>query len=127
MDIYFTEDILTGWDGRIKMQSIPGRTNWMELLEPLPCGSGTIPKGYKWNGASNGIFEYGVVLHFPKWKHPIATCRHDWRCEHAKTPEQRKFADKAFEKDISIGGTWWERKKGYYGVRAHAIYSSIFS
>ncbi len=117
---WFTNDSCAGWDGRICLGTIPGRVDWRELLANLPCGDGEIPAGFVWNGASSGVLRYGGFLAFPKWKHPIATCRHDWRCAHAQTKQQRKFADQAFYRDVGIGGTKWEQIKGYIGVRIGA-------
>lgn len=119
---YFSGDIETDWDGRIYMRSVPGKLDVLELTKPLPCGNGLIPVEYQWNGASSGVLRKVLILNFPKWKHPIATCRHDWRCEHAKTAEERKFADQMFRKDVGKGGTKWEQTKGYIGVRIGAMF-----
>jgi hypothetical protein len=119
---YFIDDIETGWDGRIYMRSVPGRLNVLELTQPLPCGNGLIPVGFRWNGASSGIFQKLIVLNFPKWKHPIATCRHDFRCERATSAADRKFADQRFRIDVGQGGTKWEQIKGYVGVRIGALF-----
>ncbi|MDY0212570.1 MAG: hypothetical protein RBR06_06155 [Desulfuromonadaceae bacterium] len=117
---YFTADHVGGWDGRIYTRSIPDRVDWRELTRPLPCGNDVIPAGWQWNGASSGIARHLVIFSFPKWKHPIASCRHDWRCAHAKTKEQRAFADKMFWIDVGRGGTKWEQAKGYAAVRLGA-------
>lgn len=117
---YYTTDRVEGWDGRINMRSVPGALDILELTRPLPCGEGEVPVGFQWNGASVGILRKVLFLGFPKWKHPIASCRHDWRCEHAETAAQRKFADQRFYADVGIGGTRWEQIKGYLGVRVGA-------
>lgn len=118
------------WDGECKESTIKGKTDWRKLTHPLPCGAGCIEVDFKWNGASSGIFRRLIILNFPKWKHPIATCRHDKRCEIAERFKNghyslyrklRKFADVEFPKDVAIGGTWWETKKGYIAVRAGAM------
>lgn len=119
---YFTEDNETGWDGRIYMRSVPGQLDVMELTRPLPCGDGEIPVGYRSNGASSGIFRRLLFLNFPKWKHPIASFRHDFRCERATSSEDRKFADKRYRIDVGKGGTKWEQVKGYLGVRTGALF-----
>ncbi|WP_321367627.1 hypothetical protein [uncultured Desulfuromusa sp.] len=122
MTNFFIDDIETGWDGRIYMRSVPGKLDVLELTQPLPCGNGMIPVGFRWNGASSGIFAKVLILNFPKWKHPIATCRHDWRCEKATSKEQRAFADKRFRVDVGKGGTKWEQVKGFSGVRIGAMF-----
>lgn len=120
---YFVEDVLPDdWDEKIYLRSIPEDLDWMEVIKPLPCGNGYIPVGFKYNGASSGIFAKVIILNFPKWKHRIATCRHDWRCELADTKEKRKIADEMFKKDILVGGTKWEAIKGYIGVRIGAAF-----
>ena len=119
---YYMDDIESGWDGRIYMRSVPGELDVLELTKPLPCGNSMIYPGYRWNGASSGIMRKVVLLNFPKWKHPIATCRHDFRCENAKNAEQRAFADKRFRIDVGKGGTKWEQVKGFIGVRIGAMF-----
>ena len=110
---YFVEDeIPEDWDHRIYLRSVPEDLEWMEVIKPIPCGTGFIPVGFKYNGASSGIFSKVIVLNFPKWKHRIATCRHDWRCILSDTREKRAFADKMFKRDILVGGTRWEAIKG---------------
>lgn len=122
-------EVLENWDGKIQMESVPGRLDWMELAFPLPCGEDYIPVGFQWNGASVGPLRRLPIIGFPKWKHPIATCRHDWRCGLARTREERKIADKLFRRDISIGQEqnimlkWWEQVKGYVGVRIGALFT----
>ncbi|MCD6526138.1 MAG: hypothetical protein J7K75_03995 [Desulfuromonas sp.] len=122
MSNWFMCNKLEGWDGRIYMRSVPGQLDVLELTQPLPCGDGKIEAGYRWNGASVGPLRKVPMLGFPKWKHPIATCRHDWRCEQAKTEEERLFADQEFMVDVGRGGTAWEQMKGYFGVRLGAFF-----
>jgi len=119
---YFTEDNETGWDGRIYMRSIPDKLDVLELTAPLPCGDGFVPEGFRWDGSSAGPLRKLTLFGFPKWRHPIASCRHDWRCLHAASAAQRKFADKQFKKDVANGGTKWETCKGYIGVRIGAFF-----
>lgn len=121
----FVDDVLGDWDGHIKMQNViedDGTKvfDWMELLAELPCGDEMLPVKFRWNGASVGLIRRMFFLHFPKWKHPIATARHDARCHAATTVEERKFADKKFKEDVSVGGTKFEVFKGYWGVRIGA-------
>jgi hypothetical protein len=121
---YFVEDVVPeDWDEKIYLRSIPGHLDWMEVIKPLPCGNGYIPVGFKYNGASSGIFRKLIVLHFPKWKHRIATCRHDWRCILSDSREKRAFADKMFKIDVADGGTKWEQIKGYTAVRIGGMIS----
>jgi hypothetical protein len=120
---WFCDDVLPeGWDGRIYLRSVIENLDWMELTEPLPCGNGLILPGFVYNGASSGIFAKLPILHFPKWKHRIATARHDWRCALAKTRAERLFADQRFKIDTGVGGTRWEQQKGYIGVRIGALF-----
>lgn len=124
-----TPEVLEGWDGKITMDSVPGRLDYMELGFPLPCGNDYIPIGFQWNGASVGPLRSLPFIGFPKWKHPIATCRHDWRCGLARNRKERKIADMLFKRDIRLGQedkkmiTWWEQFKGYFGVRIGALFT----
>lgn len=119
---YFKEEDEAAWDGCIYMKSVKGDLGWRELTKPLLCGDGYIDPPFRWNGASSGIFQYLLIFNFPKWKHPIASCRHDFRCSIAKNKEERKLADELFRKDVGIGGTKWEQVKGYAGVRIGAFF-----
>jgi hypothetical protein len=80
---------------------------------------GEVPQDFKWDGNSVPLIFQGL---YPKHNHPIASCRHDWRCKHAKNAEERKFADKQFE--IDTGKTSWgiTKKVGYMGVRIGAFF-----
>lgn len=119
---YFMKDLELEWDGRIYMRSVPGKLDVMELTRPLPCGNGLIPVGYRSNGASSGIFRKVLFLNFPKWKHPVASFKHDFRCERATSAEDRKFADQRYCIDVGKGGTKWEQVKGFVGVRIGAMF-----
>ena len=121
-DKYFLENELGGWDGKLYCRTVPGGEDVRQLTEELPCGVGVIPVGFIWNGATVGILRYAGFLAFPKWKHPIATCRHDWRCSLAETKEERAFADDEFQKDVARTGTRWECIKGYIGVRIGTLF-----
>jgi hypothetical protein len=112
--------VIEKWDGCIHCKTVVGETDVRELTEPLPCGDGFIPKGYRWDGASVGILRYAGFLAFPRWKHPIASCRHDWRCEKATTRAERHKADKLFMSDIADMSSRWEKFKGYAGVTVGA-------
>ena len=106
----------------IDMQNVPGDPKLRRLTKPLPCKNmdgtmGEIPSPFIWNGASSGFFKW----FFPRHNHPIATCRHDYRCEKAKTKEERKFADDQFKIDVGKTSGWWTQTKGYVGVRIGAM------
>lgn len=126
-----TPDVLRDWDKKIHLESVPGELDWMRLTKPLPCGNGYIPKGFKYNGATVGPLRRIPILGFPKWKHPIATGRHDFRCGLANSYEKRLLADKLFFKDIGRYRTSnlsriqklilvGEQYRGYVGVRVGA-------
>lgn len=106
------------------MRTIPGQPDQMALDAPLPCpmwpgyqGAEEVPTDYIWNGNSSGL----LAPIFPKWNHPLASCGHDWRCEQARTPEQRAWADRQFEVDVGTTGWWITKKVGYLGVRLGAL------
>ena len=109
----------------IHMSNVPAMGDgWRVLLAPLPCtmwpgwdGPGEVPEGYKWNGHSSGI----LSPLFPRWNHPIASCRHDWRCSVARTREERKWADREFRKDVGATSWWITAQIGYIGVRIGAF------
>lgn len=110
------------WDGHIYMRDVKKTADIMQLTEPLPCGEGEIPIGWIWDGSSSGPLRHMPLIGFPKWKHPIASCRHDFRCSIAKTKEERKIADELFREDVGIRGSKWEQFKGYWGVRIGAVF-----
>lgn len=117
-DLFFEENVLDGWDGHIYMRNIKGDGDKRQLTRPLPCGSGEIPTDFVWDGSSTPFIFRGL---FPRHNHPIASCRHDWRCKHARNAAERKFADREFRKDV--GRTSWKITEvvGYLGVRAGAM------
>lgn len=136
MTNYFTketDEVLEGWDGRISMDSIPGCLDWKEVTEPLPCGEGYINPPFRFDGSSSSIFRFLI----PKWRHPIASARHDFRCSLLRdmvtegmpmkqAQKLRQIADKLFRDDLTIGQqTKWRSKfeslAGYYGVRIGAM------
>lgn len=109
----------------IYLRTVPAKGDkWRALTRPLPCpmwpgwaGPEEIPEDVEWNGNSSGLF----APVFPRWNHPIASCRHDWRCRHARNPAQRKWADEQFEADVGTTSWWITKKIGYLGVRAGAL------
>ena len=108
----------------IHMRNVPGTDNHRALDVPLPLLNmdgtwGEVPQDFKWDGNSVPLIFQGL---YPKHNHPIASCRHDWRCKHAKNAEERKFADKQFEIDTGKTSWWITKKVGYMGVRIGAFF-----
>jgi len=141
----FVEDIIpAGWEGEIRESTIKGKPDWRRLLEALPCGDGFVEVGHESDGATVMFMRSIPFFGFPKHQHPIASRRHDKRCEEAakykskaKTfprfsterkhymslyKKYRKMGDSMFKVDIGKGGTWWEQQKGYAGVRVGAFF-----
>ena len=77
-----------------------------------------VPSDFEWDGSSVPIIFQGV---FPRHRHPIASCRHDWRCRNARNASERKWADEQFEKDVGETSWWITKKLGYLGVRVGAM------
>lgn len=107
----------------IYMRSVPGKPDHRALTKALTCdkqdGSfGVVPIGFEWDGSSVPFLFQGI---FPRHKHPIASCRHDWRCRNAKNAAERKWADGQFEKDVGTTSWWITKKVGYVGVRIGAF------
>lgn len=109
----------------ICMRNVPEKKNphLRKLTAHLPylkMGGvmGLIPAGFEWDGSSVPWPFQGM---FPRHRHPIASCRHDWRCLHAKTPAERLFADREFKKDVRKTSWWITAQAGYIGVRAGAM------
>ena len=113
----------------IHMRNVPEKPkepNLRALTGPLPYLKfdgdwDVIPVDFEWDGSSVPWFLQGI---FPRHRHPIASCRHDWRCGHAKNKAERKFADEEFQ--IDVGKTSWlvTKKLGYWGVRLGAIFGA---
>lgn len=109
----------------IHMRTVPEKGDKVRALDAyLPCKMwpgaeqfDVIPSDFEWDGNSSGLF----APIFPQWNHPIASCRHDWRCYHAKNAEQRKWADEQFRKDVGTTSWWITKQVGYLGVRAGAM------
>lgn len=114
--MYFIKEDDNAWDHQIYMTTLPNELGYRKLTKPLLCGEGYIPDTFVWNGSSSGIFAWL----FPRWKHPIASCRHDWRCSIARNADERRLADELFRDDVSKGGTKFEELIGYAGVRLGA-------
>lgn len=131
----------------IHMRNVPERPDNRALDKPLPCpmwpgweGPEEVPVDFEWDGSSIELeaeetrpwyvrWPISVLTApvnffnrsiFPRWRHPIASCRHDWRCRNARNKEQRAWSDAEFEKDVSTTSWWLTKKLGYAGVRAGA-------
>lgn len=108
----------------IHMRNVPGTDDERALDYPLPYimpdgSTKEIPAGFTWDGASVPMLFQGV---FPRHNHPIASCRHDWRCKQAKNTAERKFADEQFQTDVGTTSWWITKKVGYLGVRIGALF-----
>lgn len=98
--------------------------DWRALDTPLPCpmwpgydGNEEVPQDFEWNGNSSGL----LAPIFPKWNHPIASCRHDFRCGKAKNAVERSWADQQFRADVGTTSWWVTKQIGYLGVRVGAL------
>lgn len=114
--LYPSEDI-------IYMRTVLERPNNRVLTRPLYCKNfdgtmGIIPVGFEWDGSSVPWVFQGF---FPRHRHPIASCRHDWRCRNAKNAAERKFADEQFKLDVGETSWWITAQVGYIGVRTGAF------
>lgn len=104
------------------MRTVLGKPDCRALTRPLPAvnfdGSpGFVPEEFEWDGSSvPWIFQ----RLFPRHKHPIASCRHDWRCLHARSSAERKWADEQFRDDVGRTSWWITKQLGYAGVRIGA-------
>ena len=110
-------------DDILYMRTILERPQNRVLTQPHYCpGFGgtqdVIPVGFEWDGASSGL----LAPIFPQWNHPIASCRHDWRCRNAENEKVRKWADEQFELDVGETSWWITKKLGYFGVRVGALF-----
>jgi hypothetical protein len=104
--------------------TVPGKPIHRALTETHACTmpDGTteeIPIDWTWDGSS--IF-WLIARVFPRWRHPIASCEHDYGCAKAKNKEERKFHDEKFQ--VTVGNTsWWITKKfGFFGVRIGSFF-----
>lgn len=113
----------TGPSGTIcYMRTVPGQPLLRALTKPLPAlnfdgSDGFIHAGFEWDGSS---VPWLFQMLFPRHNHPIASCRHDWRCLHAKTAAERKWADEQFRLDVGRTSWWITKQLGYLGVRVGA-------
>jgi len=103
----------------IYMRNVEGQPDHRALTAPLVCDDEYIPIDFTWDGSSVPRLFQGF---FPRHRHPVASCRHDFRCGRAKNKAERAYADKQFE--IDVGKTSWKitSKVGYLGVRIGAFF-----
>jgi hypothetical protein len=107
----------------IFMRNVPGQPRMRALTQELAClmpggWIEQIPVGFMWDGSSVPWVFQGF---FPRHWHPIASCRHDWRCLHAKNANDRLFADREFREDVGQTSWWITKQAGYLGVRIGAL------
>jgi hypothetical protein len=128
------------------MWTVEGKPLHRKLGQSLEClmpdGSfDLIPIDFEWDGSSASVPPYegrsklkkffrafiaapinfvarGI---FPRFRHPVASCKHDYRCSKAKNKEERRFADCMFEEDVGKTSFWITKKVGYVGVRTGAV------
>lgn len=110
----------------IHMRNVPGKPLHRALDQALPCpmwdgceGPEEVPQDFEWDGSSVPWVFQGL---FPRHNHPIASCRHDWRCKQARNAEERSWADAQFKKDVSTTSWWITAQIGYIGVRVGATF-----
>ena len=102
------------------MRNITGKPDHMALDAPLlRNGDGDdVPVDFEWDGASVPRFMRWI---FPKWRHPKASCGHDFDCKNAKDREERKIADQRFKR-VTKRTSRIEADIGYAGVRVGAFF-----
>lgn len=108
----------------IYMCNVPGKPLLRTLTKPIEClmwdgSTELIPIGFSWDGSSVPWIFQGL---FPRHRHPIASCKHDYRCNKAKNKTQRAWNDKQFKSDVDM--TSWKITSliGYVGVRIGAFF-----
>lgn len=102
----------------------PGR----RVVEDWACDGATIPKGFKFDGASSPRMFWRIV---PPFRNLEASCKHDWDCEKARKMRdagldkealaKRKQADEDYGKRIADCDGWLIGKIAYIGVRIGSI------
>lgn len=111
-------------DDTLYMRTVLERPLNRVLTQPHYClgydgGQDIIPSDFEWDGSSvPWVFQWIIQRH----RHPIASCRHDWRCKKAKSAAERKWADEQYKLDV--GSTSWKATAvaGYVGVRIGAAF-----
>lgn len=107
----------------IHMRNYPGNPQNRVLDDPLVClnmdgSTGFVPVDFMWDGSSVPYVFQGI---FPRHNHPIASCRHDWRCKNAKNATERAWADQQFREDVGTTSWWITKQVGFIGVRIGAF------
>lgn len=111
-------------DDVVYMRTVLERPLNRVLTQPHYCpgkngNQDIVPAEFEWDGSSvPALLQFIIQRH----RHPVASCRHDWRCRNAKNPEERKWADEQYRKDV--GSTSWKitALAGYVGVRIGATF-----
>jgi hypothetical protein len=108
----------------IYMRNVEGQPKMRALTASLYCmmpdeTEDKIPFDFQWDGSSVNILIRGI---FPRHRHPVASCKHDYRCGKAKNKKERAWADKQFKSDVAK--TSWKITSwmGYTGVRIGAFF-----
>lgn len=105
---------------KIYLENVEGKPDHRMLSSELDRGGDgvNVPIGFVWDGSSVPGFLRGI---FPKWRHPVASCGHDFDCHNAKNKYERKLADKRFRRYVARTGKL-ESIIGYAGVRIGAFF-----
>lgn len=117
----------------IHMRNVPGDDKMRVLDAALPCKNfdgtdGEVPPDFGWDGSSVPLIFQGV---FPRHNHPIASCRHDWRCRNAKNAEERKWATFHFpppggpQRIIKITGAGHKKKVQLFDIGHLHLHPSL--
>ena len=111
-------------DDIVYMRTILERPLNRVLTQPHYCPGmngeqDIIPSDFEWDGSS---VPYLLQFVIQRHRHPVASCRHDYRCRKAKNAAERKWADSQYEKDVGSTSWWITKKLGYLGVRVGAIF-----
>ncbi len=103
----------------IHMRTVPGKPDQRRLDWPLIRSAGPdVPKDFIWDGSSVPRFFRRL---FPKWRHPMASCGHDYDCRNAKNRQDRKIADQRF-REVVARTSKFESVVGFVGVRIGAFF-----
>ncbi len=102
-----------------------------QYIDEDPNESVTVPIydpaiDFKTDGGSIPPIAYFIVGSPWRGKYVEATIPHDWECHNAKTPEERKKADKKFLKMLRILKiAHWRKRVLYRGVRVGAYWKKV--
>jgi len=83
-----------------------------------------VPVGFEFDGCSTPRILWSVIPPMKRTK--VAACLHDYLCKHAKTPEERKYADGIFKKCLEDTAkiNKFRIGVGYLGVRLGAFFGA---